>query len=242
MHCERCGYELEEDAAFCQQCGAPATPEDDPSASETEPSAVSTTAFEPAAPMAPAAEEPRFSSKQIACMVVAGAAVVGAILCIALFCMDPPDVAVPDDAPSSSTATSANAPSGSEATNEEDESGATNAETDSASTGADAQGAVSQASATGQILPDSDSRYYTRAELEALSDRELYLARNEIYARLGRGFKNQDLVDWFSGQDWYVERYPPSEFDALPDQRNEYEHANSDLMMEIETERGSQYL
>lgn len=92
------------------------------------------------------------------------------------------------------------------------------------------------------VLPDSSSRYYSRAELEDLSLWELYLARNEIFARYGRGFKNQDLVDYFSSRSWYSQRYTPEEFDAMGSPLNDYEQKNTQLMLEIERERNSPYL
>ncbi|HIS40364.1 MAG TPA: YARHG domain-containing protein [Candidatus Aphodovivens avistercoris] len=92
------------------------------------------------------------------------------------------------------------------------------------------------------VLPDSGSRYYSRSELEDLSLWELYLARNEIFARYGRGFKNQDLVDYFSTRRWYTQRYTPEEFDAMSTPLNDYEQKNTELMLEIEKERNSPYL
>lgn len=92
------------------------------------------------------------------------------------------------------------------------------------------------------ILPDSDSRYYTESELDALSLEELYYARNEIYARHGRGFKNADLAAYFKGKSWYVQRYEPEEFDAMSSPLNEYEKKNADLMLQIEQQRDSSYL
>ncbi len=92
------------------------------------------------------------------------------------------------------------------------------------------------------ILPDVATRNYSETELEALTDEELYYARNEIFARHGRGFKNQDLIDYFSSKTWYSEQYSPSDFDAMPSPLNEYEKANSDLIREIESDRNSPYL
>ena len=92
------------------------------------------------------------------------------------------------------------------------------------------------------ILPDSSTRYYSEAELSELSDRELYIARNEIYARYGRGFKNQDLVDYFSGKDWYSQQYTPEAFDAMASPLNDYERKNADAIRAIETSRNSPYL
>lgn len=91
------------------------------------------------------------------------------------------------------------------------------------------------------VLPASDSEYYTRDQLESLSDWELYLARNEVFARHGRQFKNDDLADYFSSQPWYNGEYSPEDFDGWFSP-NEYEKANTDLIMEIEHERNSPYL
>ncbi len=92
------------------------------------------------------------------------------------------------------------------------------------------------------LLPESDSRYYSEAELTSLSDWELYVARNEIFARHGRIFDNQDLREYFESQSWYEPRYTPEEFDALGDTAvNEYERANSQAILTLERNRGSQY-
>lgn len=93
----------------------------------------------------------------------------------------------------------------------------------------------------GYVLPASDSEYYTRDQLEDLSDWELYLARNEVFARYGRQFKNNDLADYFSSQPWYNGKYSPEDFDGWFSP-NEYEKANTDLILEIEHERNSPYL
>lgn len=39
----------------------------------------------------------------------------------------------------------------------------------------------------GYVIPDSSSRYLSTSELQGYSDWQLYIARNEIYARHGRG-------------------------------------------------------
>lgn len=92
------------------------------------------------------------------------------------------------------------------------------------------------------VLPDSGSRYYSRDELEQLSLWELYLARNEIFARYGRGFKNQDLVDYFATRSWYSQKYTPEEFDSMASPLNDYELKNTQMMLEIENERNSPYV
>lgn len=93
----------------------------------------------------------------------------------------------------------------------------------------------------GYILPESDTRYYSESELNALTDYELYLARNEIYARHGREFKNQDLQNYFKNKDWYTGRYSPDSFDSIVT-LNDFEKKNADAMLAIEKRRGSSYL
>lgn len=103
------------------------------------------------------------------------------------------------------------------------------------------KGEIDATANTDYILPESDCRMYTRAELEELSTWELYLARNEVFARHGRQFKNEDLASYFSSQSWYNGEHSPDDFDGWFSP-NEYEKANMDLILEIEHERNSPYL
>jgi len=82
---------------------------------------------------------------------------------------------------------------------------------------------------------DSDSRYLTRAECEALTKDELRFARNEIYARHGRRFDSEDLQKYFDAQSWYNGTTDPADFDY--DSLNAYERANVNLMKSIEDSR-----
>ena len=93
------------------------------------------------------------------------------------------------------------------------------------------------------VLPGSASKCYSRSELEKMSLWELYLARNEIFARHGRGFKNQYLTYYFATKRWYTQTYTPEEFDAISSsQLNDYELKNVQTMYEIEQSRNSPYL
>ena len=62
------------------------------------------------------------------------------------------------------------------------------------------------------ILPYSDSCYLSEEDIEGLSAKELRLARNEIYARHGRKFKDKTLQKYFDGKSWYEGEYEPDEF------------------------------
>lgn len=88
------------------------------------------------------------------------------------------------------------------------------------------------------IIPDSDSRYITEEDLADLSDYEILLARNEIYARHGRIFVNEDLNTYFRSKSWYqpsvsgdqfTEEYAASVF-------NDYEARNIDTIVTYEKE------
>ena len=90
------------------------------------------------------------------------------------------------------------------------------------------------------LIPDSNWRYLTRDELEAYSTYDLYLARNEIYARYGRLFANQDLQNYFWSQGWYNGTIAPGDFDTM--WMSQVERDNAQLMLQIEQERNSPYL
>jgi YARHG domain len=53
------------------------------------------------------------------------------------------------------------------------------------------------------LFKDSDVRYLSRAELETLSADQLHIARNEIFARRGRFFKDDALRAYFLQFPWY---------------------------------------
>jgi len=85
------------------------------------------------------------------------------------------------------------------------------------------------------ILPDSNSRLLSEAELEGLGERELMLARNEIFARHGFIFTTQWIQGYFLTQGWYRGTVPANQFDSSV--FNNYERANIDLILRVEAER-----
>ncbi|MDO4615029.1 MAG: YARHG domain-containing protein [Lachnospiraceae bacterium] len=85
-----------------------------------------------------------------------------------------------------------------------------------------------------QILPNSDSTYLTRGDLNGLSGKEACYARNEIYARHGGSFQTQELNDYFSGMSWYKPIYPPGKFPKSL--LNDYEVANIQVLLAMEIE------
>ena len=92
------------------------------------------------------------------------------------------------------------------------------------------------------ILPDAQTRVYSAAELEQLSTDELWYARNEIFARHGRGFRNPELQSYFNSKPWYT-RNPidPDTFDSTVT-LSATEQQNADAIKAIEQARGSSNL
>lgn len=90
------------------------------------------------------------------------------------------------------------------------------------------------------VIPDSDSRYITEEDLNGLSEYEVLLARNEIYARHGRIFNNEELNEYFTSKSWYnptvtgadfTEEYAASVF-------NEFEIINITTIVQYEKAHG----
>ena len=67
----------------------------------------------------------------------------------------------------------------------------------------------------GYILPDSSSRQLTASDLVGLTSEQLRIARNEIYARHGRKFNDDELQAYFNSQTWYNGTIEPNQFDDM---------------------------
>jgi hypothetical protein len=86
----------------------------------------------------------------------------------------------------------------------------------------------------GSILPDSSTRPLTDSDLADIKDDAdlLQLARNEIYARHGRIFTTQKLIDYFESTDWYEPRIEPDDFSD--DMLSQIEKDNIKLIQKYE--------
>ena len=88
------------------------------------------------------------------------------------------------------------------------------------------------------ILDFSHQREVTEKDLEGLSLAELRIARNEIFARHGRQFKDSMLNQWFYSRTWYLNlpaKYSPADFDALsPGPLSRLESDNAGFILEYE--------
>ena len=79
----------------------------------------------------------------------------------------------------------------------------------------------------------SDIEYITLSDLYGMSQEEVALIRNEIYARHGYIFNTEPFKSYFEAKDWYVPN--PSFSDST---FNEIEKANKDFIVNYETEKG----
>lgn len=87
------------------------------------------------------------------------------------------------------------------------------------------------------IFANSDSSYISQSDVRNLSDSELELALNEIYAKRGWIFTDSELAAYFNSQSWYTPRYTASEFSKNVT-FNEYEQANINLILNEQKSRG----
>lgn len=85
-------------------------------------------------------------------------------------------------------------------------------------------------------LSYTDSVRYTWEELSWLDSYGLRITRNEIYARHGRMFSDQDIQDYFNQQDWYVAQASGAVFDESC--LNEVESYNVELIRSYELQQG----
>lgn len=80
------------------------------------------------------------------------------------------------------------------------------------------------------VFPDSGTCYLDESCLWNLSEEGLRIARNEIYARHGRRFRDEALQDYFDRCSWYEGTFAPEEFPEGI--LNEFERANILLMQQ----------
>lgn len=86
------------------------------------------------------------------------------------------------------------------------------------------------------VLPQSSYEYITESDLYGLTEEECRIARNEIYARHGRMFKDAELQAYFNSKSWYTPLIPADSFQES--MLNAYEKENKDVILEYERARG----
>ncbi len=87
------------------------------------------------------------------------------------------------------------------------------------------------------ILRESNIRPLNSADLAGLSLAELRIARNEIFARYGRQFKDPLLNKWFYSKQWYqniLKKFSPEAFDKMKTPLSQTEQDNTAKITEYE--------
>lgn len=100
-----------------------------------------------------------------------------------------------------------------------------------------AQQSQSSGTDNSYIFANSSSAYLSKSDVSELSDNNLNLALNEIYARRGRIFKDSALSSYFGSKSWYTPKYTSEEFSKNVTFNN-YEQANLQLMIDEQKSRG----
>lgn len=83
------------------------------------------------------------------------------------------------------------------------------------------------------ILPYSNQRLLTESDLVNLTSEQLRYARNEIYARHGRMFDDEQLQAYFNSKSWYNGTISPKDFDDN-DYLTDIEKQNRDFIVTYE--------
>ncbi len=86
------------------------------------------------------------------------------------------------------------------------------------------------------FILNCDKMYFTKEDLLTFDAQMCRMARNGIYARLGRKFKDEVLNSYFTQFDWYMPRLSAEEFSET--MLNQYQIANRDLIVAYEREKG----
>ena len=89
------------------------------------------------------------------------------------------------------------------------------------------------------VLIDSDVTLTNEEELDTLENWQIRVARNEIFARIGRIFESQDMKEYFDNQEWYEGIIPAATFDAKRDEyMNSIELENMNIITKYEKDYG----
>ena len=85
------------------------------------------------------------------------------------------------------------------------------------------------------IIPDSNSRYLSEADIRNMSIQQINYAKNEIYARHGRIFVSNELKNYFESKSWYQGTIDGATFDKnYKNYFNQYEITNTEFLSKIE--------
>ena len=85
---------------------------------------------------------------------------------------------------------------------------------------------------TSYFRPDSNSRYYTEADISRMTQGQVRYLINEIYARNGYIFENPDWYNYFRQKTWYNPTIAKANFTDA--QLNAYEVANVKMIIKYQ--------
>ncbi len=192
MFCQKCGSKLKDKALFCTECGAKVEDEKKTTdAAEAKPVEPVSKPLENPTPQAMPAtvgiqkQKTSLSKKQkVSLISIIAVAVVLVVAVILVIALQPTKDAAQQEA----------------ATQSEPESSAQKQTEDQAAT------------QSKYILENSATKELTDADIASLTDDEICIAQNEIWARHGRKFKNNWLQEYFNKQSWYSGTIEADEF------------------------------
>lgn len=86
------------------------------------------------------------------------------------------------------------------------------------------------------ILESSSSEFLSRSDIDWMDRETCRYARNEIYARHGRLFQDEQMQEYFNSCSWYIGEIAPEDFQE--NMLSDIEIYNRDLIVEYEKEMG----
>lgn len=95
----------------------------------------------------------------------------------------------------------------------------------------------SYGNSNGQIIPNSATVRLSLADVRGMSNDQLCIAKNEIWARHGRKFDNKWLQNYFNQQSWYTPTTNPDDFLKVYSP-TDIENDNAEFLNSILIERG----
>ena len=84
-----------------------------------------------------------------------------------------------------------------------------------------------------KVFEDSSERLLEWSDIYMLSNEDIRIAKNEIYARHGYIFKDENLKNYFMGQLWYIPSVKAEEFDDSV--FSDIEKRNLELLNRLDT-------
>lgn len=92
--------------------------------------------------------------------------------------------------------------------------------------------------AAGDYLLPTDTMYISEADLASLTQEQVVLARNEIYARYGYDFQAENIRSYFNSKSWYTPDPNVNASTFGTAQMNDFERANLEVIQNYEIARG----